>query len=301
MVDFTIKNLEVFLTVVERRSFSLAANELYLSQSTVSSAISALEKTLGVQLLVRNARRKVELTEEGERLYPMAKRITESCKELQTMFRSGGGKPTLLIGASSVPAQYLLPDIMSGFLLKEPDCRYVLEAGDSRRVHQMLKKEIIRIGFLGDRIEDPDLTYVPVARDRLVVVTAANGRFSALKEQGVLGRQLLDEPMFAREEGSGTDHAFTRYLRRSGFAPERLQIIARLEHTESIKSMVARGSGIAVLSELTVEEEVTRGELLAFHLEEQALERQIYMAFRRDDRLTEVEKQFIVWVRCLRG
>ena len=296
MVDFTIKNLEIFVTVVDRSSFSQAANDLYLSQSTVSSAISALEKSLGALLLVRNARRKVEMTEAGERLYPMAKRIIGSCAELQETFRQGRGFPPLLIGASSVPARYLLPGLMAGFLKKQPDCRYIVEQSDSRKVHQMLKKEIVRIGFTGDRVEDAELTYLPVAKDRLVVVTQPSDRMRQLWAAGTYGRQLLDEPIVTREEGSGTHQAFVRYLQRIGLAAENLHVVARLDSTEAIKELVAQGAGIAVLSSLTVTREVEHGELLAFELDEQAVEREIYMVCRRDWHFSELEQQFISWI-----
>ena len=91
MIDFTIKNLEIFVEVAERSSFSLAAESLYLSQSSVSSAISALEKNFGVQLLERTARKKVELTNDGEVLYPLAKYSLQGTT--QGRYLTGGVPP----------------------------------------------------------------------------------------------------------------------------------------------------------------------------------------------------------------
>lgn len=297
MVGFTIKNLEVFLAVVEKNSFSLAANELFLSQSTVSTAISTLESNLGASLLVRNARRKVELTEDGKLLYPLAKRIVESCDDLQSMFQRGERMPPLLMGASNVPAQYILPELMTEFLNRQNAARYVLEQGDSEQVHQLLKKGRIRIGFVGSKQDTAEFAYTLIARDRLVLVTQNNERFAAMQSAGVLGRELLGEPMIAREDGSGTEDAFGRYLRQSNYPPDELRVIARMENPEVIKQMVAKGAGIAVLSNLTAAKEVADGSLLAFELDQKGWEREIYMILRKDCRYSEHEQQFINFVK----
>ena len=301
MIDFTIKNLEVFLTVVEKNSFSQAANELYLSQSTVSTAISTLENTLGVILLVRNARRKVELTEDGRLLYPIARRIVESCDDLQAMFREKERMPLLLIGASNVPSHYILPNLMSDFLQTCPSCRYVLEQGDSLEIHQMLEKGSIRIGFAGSRQEDPKFVYTPVAKDRLVLVTKEAERFVALSRAGVLGKELLGDPMIAREDGSGTEGAFIEYLQRCGYPVDSLKIVARLSNSDAIMRMVARGAGVAVLSSLAVEGDNAIRGVMSFELDEPGPEREIYMIYRKDCMLTDYEQQFISFVQKQRS
>ena len=296
MVDFTIKNLEVFLAVVDKNSFSLAANELYLSQSTVSTAISTLENTLGVTLLVRNARRRIELTEDGKLLYPIARRIVEDCDTLQSMFNGKERMPLLLIGASNVPSQYILPDLMSDFLKICPSCRYVLEQGDSMQIHQLLERGSIRIGFAGSRQEDPRFAYTTIAKDRLVLVTQNNERYAAMHQSGVLGKELLEEPMIAREDGSGTEGAFIEYLQRRGYPADALRVIARLSNTEAIKRMVSRGAGTAVLSHLAIDDPAQKA-LLAFELDDPAPQREIYMIYRKDCKLTDQERQFIAFVR----
>lgn len=297
MVGFTIKNLEVFLTVVEKNSFSQAANELYLSQSTVSTAISALENTLGVTLLVRNARRKVELTEDGCLLYPVARRIVESCTDLQTMFRDKERTPLLLIGTSHIPSQSLLPNLMSDFLHVCPSCRYVLEQGNSLQIHQMLEKGSIRIGFADSKQEDSKFVYSAIARDRLILVTQKTERFTALSRAGVLGKELLSEPMIVREDEAGTESAFNEYLQRIEYPMDSLRIVARLANSDAIIRMVSRGAGVAILSDLAVGGEASDKGILAFELDESIPEREIYMIYRKDCKLTEQEQQFVAFVQ----
>ena len=117
-----LKQLEAFVRVAETKSFSLTAKQLYLTQPTVSAHIASLEKELNTCLLVRNTKG-VALSEEGKELYAYAEQILELERKIKERFglnRAGGGS-VLRVAASTVPAQYLLPDIMAAFRKKYPD------------------------------------------------------------------------------------------------------------------------------------------------------------------------------------
>ena len=107
----------------------------------------------------------------------------------------------------------MLPELLSAFLKKQPDCRYLLRRGDSAQIAAAVRSGEIRIGFIGTREELAGLSGVPVAEDRLVMVTPDTDRYRELKRRGVYGRELLGEPTVAREEGSGTDRAVVDYMR----------------------------------------------------------------------------------------
>ena len=123
MNDISLKQLEVFVAVVEYGGFTRAAEELFFNQSTISAHISLLEQALGKELFVRSNRRHVRLTADGEQVYPIAKRILSDCDTLRTLFAAERSGQTLLLGASTVPGQYLLPEYLSAFLKKEKDFR----------------------------------------------------------------------------------------------------------------------------------------------------------------------------------
>ena len=118
MLNINLKQLEAFVTTAEYSSFTKAAEELFLSQSTVSSHIGALENSLGVRLIHRSARQRVTLTKEGELVYRDAKDILERCQLLQDL-RNRSQQNNLVIGASSVPGQCLLPEIMGEAVSRE--------------------------------------------------------------------------------------------------------------------------------------------------------------------------------------
>ena len=296
MLDITLKQLEVFVAAVEYSSFTRAAEELYLTQSTVSAHIRGLETALGAQLLLRGARRKPVLTEEGRRVYLAAKDILARCQTLEHPDEPAGDGE-LTIGASTVPAQHLLPALMSGFLRKYGDSRYLLKRGDSVQIHTLLEQGEVRIGFVGAALDRKGCLYHPLIDDRLVLVAPADERHLTLKAQGASGLELLDEPMIAREESSGTRQAFNAFLRRSRRAPEELRIVACMDSPESIKNSVARGMGVAVMSQLAVQEEAAAGRLLTFDLDAQGAFRKIYLVWRRDTVFSQAEQRFVSYVK----
>lgn len=283
--------------MAERSSFTGAAETLYLTQSTVSAHIRSMEQALGVPLFVRGTRKRIRLTAYGERIYPAAKKILADFQSLKDLVRSEQADLPLSLGASTVPAQYLLPGLLADFLKRRPDSRCLLKKGDSAQIHELLKSGDIQIGFVGTMLEPETLNYVPLMEDKLVLITENSKRFRDLQQQGVFGRTLLGEPTVAREEGSGTDRFVRNYMLQIGFPIDKLRIVARIDNTETIKSMVERGVGVSVLSALAVQDEVAAGRLLQFEMDSQSLKRSLYMIYRRDAGLCSLGQQFIQFVR----
>lgn len=174
MLDINLKQLEVFVTTAEYGSFTRAADVLYLSQSTVSSHIRSLEETLGVLLFDRAARRRVALTEAGKRIYPTAREIVDRCRGLQSNLPEREGN-LLTVGASTVPAQYLIPRLLADFSRQRPDCQFLLRepviaretaSGTWLETEKWLRGQGIlpeRLHILA-RMENPDAIRRAVAR-----------------------------------------------------------------------------------------------------------------------------------------
>ena len=297
MNDISLKQLEVFVAVVEHGGFTRAAEELFFNQSTISAHISLLEQALGKELFVRSNRRHVRLTADGEQVYPIAKRILSDCDTLRTLFAAERSGQTLLLGASTVPGQYLLPEYLSAFLKKEKDFRYSLRRGDSAQVRQMLKDGEISLGFVGAISEPHIVDYFPLAEDKLVLVTPNTAHYRQLKESGSYGRDLLSYPIVTREEGSGTDRSVQNYIRSLSLSPDALNVVARVDDPEAIKRMVISGVGISILSTLAVEQEVENGTLLAFEMDHNALKRDIYLITLRGCSFTRTEQKFIDFLK----
>ena len=296
MLNINLKQLEAFVATAEYSSFTKAAEELFLTQSTVSCHIRGLETALGVRLIQRGARQRVTLTREGECVYRDAREILDRCRALQEL-KPQDDPHQLVIGASSVPGQCLMPEIMADFLTLCPDCRYVQLRGDSIRIHQYLAQGKANLGFVGIASNPKEYHYHPIAEDRLVLITANKEPYSGLHRSGTSGLELLHMPMILREQGSGTRQETERFLGTVGISPDCLNIIAQIDNPEAIRSSVSRGLGVSILSVLAAREYLLSGRLLSFELGGQGAFRKIYLTWRKDAALTAAEQQFLDFVR----
>ena len=296
MLKINLKQLEAFVATAEYSSFTKAAEVMYLTQSTVSSHISALEDILGVRLIQRSARQRVTLTREGELVYREARDILDRCRTLQDL-KNHDRESQLVIAASTVPEQCLLPELMAGFLALCPESRYVLLRGDSDIVHQHLAQGKANLGFVGTAANPMEYHYYPVAEDRLVLITGNREPYRRLQRSGVSGLSLLDKPMIFRERNSGTRKESEDFLLLNNIAPEELNIVAEIDNPEAIRSGVSRGLGISIMSVLAAREDIEAGKLLAFELGDKGAYRKIWLTWRRDAVLTPAELKFLDFVR----
>jgi len=297
MLKITLKQLESFAATAEFSSFTQAADALSLKQSTVSSHIHTLEETLGVRLILRNARQRVTLTKEGEAVYREAKDILDRCQALQDL-GTHDLQSQLVVGASTVPGQCLMPEIMAGFLEQYPGTRYVQLRGDSSQIHHYLAQGKANIGFVGIAADPKYYHYHPIAEDRLVLITANKEPYQALHRQGTSGLDLLTMPMILREENSGTRQEMERYLLRNQISPEDLNIIAQIDNPEAIRSSVSRGLGVSIMSVLAARDYLLSGRLLSFDLGNQGAFRKIYLTWRKDSLLSPAEQEFLDFVQA---
>lgn len=293
MPDFNLRQLEVFVTVAELGSFTKASQALFLSQSTVSSHIQFLERSLGITLFARDVKKKITLTEAGQAIYPHAKGILERCRFLTEAVVSNQEQQELLIAASTVPSQCILPELMAAFLTNHASCRYHLQKCDSAQTHQLLMQRQAQIGFVGAILNQAEFDYYPLVQDKIVMLTANNDHFRSLQDQHALGYDLLAEPMVAREQGSGTMAQFQAYLTQLEMDIRSLRIVAQIDQPEAVLNAVESGLGVTVYSELAVKDRLQAGKLLAFELNSDSFYRKLYLVTMRYATFTPLEQAFI--------
>lgn len=281
MINITIRQLEVFVEVVEQMNYSAASENLFLSQSTVSKHIETLENVLQMTLIDRDDKKNISITPDGQRLYHYAKDIVSQLKELeQNLIKDQ--KKQILLGTSSLPSQFILPSILSKFHEQAPEYTFVIKDSDSAGVHQMLLRNLIDVGFVGSRIKHQSLRYRPIAQDRLFLATPTSLKFIEAKDKGLQGGDLLSNPLILREEGSGTRKMFEKYLHQHKISLTNLKVFAYADNIENIKEMVQLGLGVSPISSLTVQKELEQGTLMAFPMGEPGIQRNIYVAWRAD-------------------
>ena len=285
-----LKQLEAFARVAEAKSFSDAAKILYLTQPTVSAHVASLEKELGVCLLMRSTK-EVSLTEEGEILYDYAMQMLELEQQIRERFGSRKKEGAVLrIAASTIPSQYLLPEIMVRFRERYPGVRLrVMETDSAGAVEQILSRRA-DIGFAGTVLEEKQCIYIPFYQDELVVIIPGEG-LEGPESAAETAAWIRRMPVILREEGSSTRKEAQRLLRQMGIELSELNIVASIQNQETIKRSVRNGMGISILSRLAAEDEIRSGVLRAVPLGETGGKRNINLVFdRRSLHSTEAEK-----------
>ncbi|HWS30541.1 MAG TPA: selenium metabolism-associated LysR family transcriptional regulator [Clostridia bacterium] len=295
-MEISLRQLEVFVSTVENRSFSKAAEALFLSQSTVSSHIAQLEAVLQQPLLERRDKRLAEPTAVGRRVYNAAKEILALCRNMQEEFSTDESGPAFIsIAASTVPSRYLVPQLIAAYVAKYPGTRFSVLEGDSTFALEKLKSGEAAVAFLGTRYESRSFQYHAICKDRLVLITPNTEEFLSKQKDGVLGKELLSYPMIMREPGSGTRNEMHKYLTHIGVNPASLPVVAYMSDMEAIKKAVINGLGISIISERVAERAILSGEVLCFQLDAKDLYRNLYLAHAKNRHLRAAERNFIAF------
>lgn len=284
--------LETFAQAAERSSFTAAARGLGLTQAAVSQRIQALEKELGVSLFRRQAGR-VTLTDAGRRLHGYAQRILELHDEARRVL--AGHKPEvagdLLIGASTIPGEQLLPMLLPGFRQRFPKVQVHVRIADSLAVIEQVERGQVHVGMVGQKADRPQLEFRPLATDRMVLVVPRDHPWR--RQRQVTLRQLAGQPLILREPGSGSRHCFEKALEQAGRSLSDLQIVLELGSNEAVKAAVLRGLGVAVLSSYAVRPEVESGQLARLRVKDLACDRVIYVVHERRRPLPPPARSFL--------
>ena len=294
-----LKQLEAFVQVAEGGSFSKAAKELFLTQPTISSHISSLERELNARLFVRNTK-EVSLSEDGIKLYKYAKQMLDLQREIEVTFGMDeeGESHAVIIAASTIPAQYLLPEVLTRFSERYPQEQIRIQETDSSKVVMQIVDHRVDIGFTGTVLEKKHCKYIPFFKDELVIITPNSPKYQELAQGNKEDISWIKkEHVIMREEGSGTRKEAELQLKGAGVKFAGLDIIASIENQETIKKSVRQGMGISVLSKLATADEVANGEILAFPIPNSDEGRDINLVYNKNYQMTRSAERFIKVVK----
>jgi DNA-binding transcriptional LysR family regulator len=251
-----IHQLEIFTRVAELKNFSRAAQEMYLTQPTISQHMSSLESYLGTKLFDRLGK-EVVLTRAGEVLYPYAKQITALRGEARQALDLFLGKKRghLVLGASTIPGEYIVPPLLGQFKKHYPEIRATLRIGDTEEIINELLHSKIELGIIGAKIPHARVKYSPFVDDELIIVVPPGHRWWRKKSIDI--QELTGEPFVMREAGSGTRISMEKKLSTFGISKESLKIIAEVGSTTAVKQAIKAHLGVSLISERAVEEELS--------------------------------------------
>jgi DNA-binding transcriptional LysR family regulator len=290
--------LDTFAKAAELGSFTAAGQALGMTQAAVSQRIQALEAVLRVSMFDRKAGR-ISLTDAGRRLYAYAEQILalhrDAFDEIARKKTPISGE--LVLAASSIPGEHLLPGILSLFRTQYPEGRVRAAVLDSSAVIEQVEQNRAHLGLVGRTDESLHLQFRPFARDELVVVIPPNHRWK--KQKQISLKQLAGEPLIIREPGSGTRWRLEQALAANNRRLSDLPVALELGSNESIKESVLQGMGVAVLSALAVQKELTSGRLRALKVRNLPLDRLLFVVWDKRRVLPSPARVFLHFLERL--
>ncbi len=290
-----LRQLEVFTTVVEKNSFSQAAQKLNLTQPTISSHIRQLEQELNATLIVRTTR-SISVTEAGQKLYHYATSILEIRQKIVDEF-SGKSAHLIKLGVSTIPAAYVFPEVLAKYQQQYPAVQIQAWQSNSAGIIEKVAQGSLDLGLVGMKSNNEDCLFEPFIRDELVIATPASAHFKSLKKVKDRLSTLMKEPFIMRENGSGSKKQADFILEELGIDRDAMNIVAFINDQEVIKKMISRGIGISIMSSLAAQDMVKSNDLLVFSLGEQQRFRDLYIVTRKNNILPKHVRQFISLVK----
>lgn len=286
-----MRQLEVFVALLEQGSFTQAAHHLGLSQPTVSGHMADLEGRLGMRLVER-VRSGVRPTPEGETLLRPARDALRGEYNLRLAAAEIRGlvAGSLSVGGSSIPAVYLLPERLAAFRENHPKVRLRLETGSSQEMLDALLQGSVEIAVTGATTKRRGLRVAKIADDRLVLICHPDHEFARRKRTTL--DECRDQTLILRRPGSGTRQAMLTGLGISH--PEReLRSFLEVEGTDGVKAATRAGLGISFVSEFAVKDELENGHLVAVPVDDFATDRAFWVVTRAESMLSPAATAFL--------
>lgn len=281
-IDFDLRQLEIFCRVVEMGSFSKAAKEVFLAQASVSERVANLERMVGTRLLDRLGRQVVP-TRTGELLYqralPLLNMKRSICLDLEGFL--GVQRGEVHLGGSTIPGEYLIPEVLGRFRTIYPGVSVRVEIADTGRIAESVLEGHLELGIVGSQVPDSRLMQHDLWEDELVLAVPSNHAWGNRGEISL--KDIYEaESWILREDGSGTQKSLDDFLRRAGGKGiDSLHVAARLGSSTAVKEGVKAGLGVAILSYRAMETELSSGDLKALRVTDIPMKRCFHLIHDR--------------------
>lgn len=288
----TKRDLEIFVTVADCGKMSEAARRLYITQSSVSQAVSEMEREYGV-LLFERLSRGLHLTDVGRECLAYARRVLALQKELDAFLRFSSQSSHIHVGATVTVGTCVISAILLELGRALPEVRADVLVANTHILEEKLLHSQLDIALVEGVIKHPDLVVERVIEDRLVLICAPDHPFAGRRQVPI--EALADQPLILREQGSGTRAQIEEQLLRRRIP---MNVVWDCCNSEAIKHAVADGHGISVISQRLVAAECESGRLWSADILEAELLRSFDLVYHKDKILGGALRAFIA--RCRR-
>lgn len=286
-----LRRLQVFAKVYECKSFSRAADDVLLSQPTVSGHIKSLEEEIGVPLFDRLGR-EILPTRAAELLYDYAVRILDMVEEAGAAVDAflGRLRGNLVVGGSTIPAHYVLPDMVGRFRLMHPEVRVTVEVGDTSEIAQAVLTGKLEAGLVGASPKEERLASTPIMDDTVCLAAWPDHPLAGRK---ISLNDLSATPIVLREAGSGTRAFFENAIAKAGLSLSDLMVAAQMGSSLAVLMAVRAQVGVGFISRRALMDDLAAGNLVELDVEGLDLKRQFYLVTRRERTHSPAAKAFI--------
>ncbi len=291
-----IEQLYTFREVARLGSFSEVARMLGISQPAVSFQIQKLEQELGIRLIDRS-QRAITLTKAGRRLLGFAESVGKEREQLRHDLEQMRDEVAgdLLIGASTIPGEYLLPPLLAKFKQLHPAVKIQVDVSDSAAVIARIRDNTYEVGFCGFAPEGQDLDSFKIAGDEIVLIVPPEHPFA--KRGEVAPDELEGEPFIFREATSGTQRSLQGLLSKAGVDIRKWTPHLVLGSTQAVILAVADGAGIAFVSDVAVKKGLAPGRVKQVGVRGLMLSRDFYCVYRKERIVSRLHEEFLNFVR----
>ncbi|CAM2839241.1 LysR family transcriptional regulator [Rariglobus hedericola] len=283
------RQMLAFATLARRGSFTMAAKDLFLTQSAVSHTIKTFEREMGVRLFDRVGK-KVHLTQAGEQLLPPVERILREMQDARTALEElqNWGQGRLRVGASTTACHHILPTVLREFKQSFPSCVIKIESGDHPRQLELLRSNQVDIALtLESESNAADLVFRPLFEDELRFLVSPMHPWAAKRKAP--REDIAAETLVLYNKSSYTFRLVDEYFREEGVS---MQNVIELGSMEAIKELVKIGMGAGVLAPWIAREELAKGALVSIPLGKRKLKRRWGVSFLKGRKLPLAEETF---------
>ena len=285
---FTLKQLEVFMSLAQKQKVIDVATEFNMSQSAISMSIKELEKIVGENLFERIGKR-LTLNERGVLFLEQISTHIDALEKVYANFSSQKIEGSLRICASVTISNYLLPGYIDEYSRIHQNVKFSLKSANTNDVIRMIKEGIYDIGFIEDKCNDEALICKKIATDELVVVTS-NKELAAAESHYI--DALSNMQWIMREVGSGTRAVFL-----DAITPEEINIYMEFDHTETIKKFLKLSPNyISCLPKISVEKELREGSLFELPIRGYRFDRDFILIMRKDKKISMLVDDFTKFI-----
>lgn len=282
----TIRHLKIFITVAECGKMNLAAQKLYISQPSVSQAISELEEYYGTKLFERLTQ-KLYITDSGEKLLSYARHVVDSYENMDAMMKNEGEHPVLRVGGSVTVGTCLLNSMVSRF---RRECTAEVKAfvDNTTTIERMILDSSLDVGIVEGIVEDKNIIQIPLCNDELVIVVGKMHPF--YNKPFIKLSDLQGQGLVAREDGSQRRNQYEQLLEEKNI---QLKNTWSCTNTEAIKNTVISGNDIGILSKMLLTEECKNKSLYMVPVQDVKVNREIKLIYHKNKFISPALEVFI--------